>query len=159
MRLVPELGLVAVELRWVPSPTYELRREAVLKRMRTWTPGRVLEVGCGSSALLYELAVQGFTGLGVESSPAARGVAISLLAERKSIQIVDSLPAESEAFDYLLSFEVLEHIEHDRAASFAWVQRLLPGGLCLLSVPAHRSKWNLTDVLAGHFRRYDRDDI
>ncbi|MEO8183080.1 MAG: class I SAM-dependent methyltransferase [Deltaproteobacteria bacterium] len=158
MRLVPDLGLVADEFDWVPSPTFVLRRAAVLKRLSSWAPGRVLEVGCGSGALLYELALRGFVGVGVEASPAARILAEKLLAEQKGVRISEALPEDSATFDYLLSFEVLEHIEFDLAALSAWVERLRPGGQCLISVPAHSAKWNLTDTLAGHFRRYDRID-
>jgi SAM-dependent methyltransferase len=158
VRLVPELGLVADEFNWVPSPTFVLRRAAILKRLGSWSPGRVLEVGCGSGALFYELALRGFVGVGVEASPAARVLARKLLAEQKGVCISQEVPDDSEPFDYLLSFEVLEHIELDLAALSAWVDRLRPGGQCLLSVPAHTAKWNVTDTLAGHFRRYDRAD-
>src|SRR3546814_15046836 len=29
----------------------------------------------------------------------------------------------------------------------------------ILSVPAHRSRWGAGDVWAGHYRRYDRNDV
>ena len=109
--------------------------------------------------MLYELGLKGFEGIGVETSAAARKVAESILEDFKSIQIQDQIPPDSEAFDYLLSFEVLEHIENDHAALKEWASRLRPGGTCLLSVPAHRSRWNLTDVLAGHYRRYEKGEV
>lgn len=159
MRSIPELGLAAPELGWVPSPTFALRRAAVLERLGAWAPGRVLEVGCGAGALLHDLAERGFTAVGVESSPAARELATRLLADREDVVITDVLPVERDAFDYLLSFEVLEHIEDDVAALADWVQRLKPGAPCLLSVPASAAKWSLMDVSAGHFRRYERADV
>lgn len=159
MRLVGELGLVATELGWVPSPTFVLRRAAILRRLARWAPGRTLEVGCGSGALLYELAELGFSGVGVETSPAARAVATQVLAAQPAVAVVESLPASSEPFDYLLAFEVLEHLEHDRPHLSQWVARLGSGGRCLLSVPAHSARWNVTDILAGHFRRYDRREL
>jgi SAM-dependent methyltransferase len=149
---------VAVELDWVPSPSFVLRRAAVLKRLSSWVPGRVLEVGCGSGALLYELGLRGFVGVGVESSASARALAEKVLVEHAGMQINEALPDTSRLFDYLLSFEVLEHIQDDVGALSSWVARLKPGGQCLISVPAHAASWNLTDTLAGHFRRYDRDD-
>ena len=159
MRSIPELGLAAPELGWVPSPTFALRRAAVLARASAWAPGRVLEVGCGSGALLHDLAERGFSGVGVESSPAARALAERLLADRANVRVSDTLPGEDERFDYLLSFEVLEHIEDDVGALRDWVRRLKPGGACLLSVPASKAKWSLMDVSAGHYRRYDRADV
>jgi predicted SAM-dependent methyltransferase len=53
-------------------------------------------------------------------------------------------------------FEVLEHIEDDRAALSRVHDLLRPSGLLLLSVPAHESLFGPSDVFAGHYRRYDR---
>lgn len=159
MKTTPELGLAAPECGWVPSPTFAMRRAAVLERMSAWAPGRVLEMGCGAGTLLHDLAARGFSAVGVESSPAARALATRLLEGRENISILDSAPPEIEAFDYLLSFEVLEHIEDDQAALRDWVRRLKPGAPCLLSVPASAAKWSLMDVWAGHYRRYDRADV
>lgn len=159
MRYLPELGIAAPEFGWVPSPTFVLRRAAILARMSDWQPGHVLEVGCGSGAILYELARRGFSGLGVETSDRARHVAEHLVAGFGGFEVSTALPVPSESFDYLLSFEVLEHIEDDIAALRQWVERLKPGGKCLLSVPAHRDRWDITDIMAGHFRRYDKDDV
>src|SRR3546814_16202134 len=36
---------------------------------------------------------------------------------------------------------------------------LAPNGKMILSVPAHRSRWGAGDVWAGHYRRYDRNDV
>jgi SAM-dependent methyltransferase len=63
------------------------------------------------------------------------------------------------AFDYVLALEVLEHIRDDAAALQQWHSWLKPGGHLLLSVPAHRSHWSATDDWAGHFRRYERNEI
>lgn len=159
MRLDPALGVVAPELAWVPSPGFVLRRAAVLRRMALWSPGRTLEVGCGAGALLVDLGERGYSGVGVETSPRALETARRMLGARDDFVATDRLPDESESFDYLLAFEVLEHVRDDRAALTDWVARLRHGGRCLLSVPAHRARWNVTDRLAGHFRRYDRADV
>jgi hypothetical protein len=53
-------------------------------------------------------------------------------------------------------FEVLEHIEDDRAALSRVRELLRPSGQILLSVPAHESSFGPSDVFAGHYRRYDR---
>lgn len=159
VKLFPELGVAAPELGWVPSPGFALRRAAILDRLESMDPGRVLEVGCGSGALLVDLANLGYRGVGVEPSRPAREVAVRLLAAFPAIEVREVLPGAEERFDWLLSFEVLEHIEDDREALREWTKRLRPGGRCLLSVPAHRNRWNVTDVLAGHYRRYDRSDV
>jgi SAM-dependent methyltransferase len=159
MEYTPELGVAVPELSWVPAPTFVLRRGAVLDRARTWAPGRVLEIGCGPGALLYELARLGSSCVGVEPSAASRSIASSLLAETPEARVQAELPEPGEPFDYLLAFEVLEHIDDDASALRQWLEHLRRGGLVLLSVPAGSSRWTVTDLLAGHFRRYDRADV
>src|SRR3546814_20907381 len=58
-----------------------------------------------------------------------------------------------------MAFEVLEHIEDDHAALRQWLGWLKPGGILLMSVPAHPSQWNAADVWAGHFRRYRKREL
>ena len=160
MHYTKMMGVAAPELEWVPSPTYVLRRAAILDWLKGYAPGTVLEVGCGPGALLHELARRGFDGVGVELSPGSRRVAEQLVGGLKEIQIRDRLPTQGQGtFDYLFSFEVLEHIEDDIAALREWLEYLRPGGIVFISVPAHRSKWNVTDLFAGHFRRYERDEV
>jgi len=64
-----------------------------------------------------------------------------------------------EPFDVVCAFEVLEHIEDDRGALTEWRRHIRPGGWLLVSVPAGRRRFGPTDVKAGHYRRYDRDDL
>ncbi|MEL7157397.1 MAG: methyltransferase domain-containing protein, partial [Actinomycetota bacterium] len=53
-------------------------------------------------------------------------------------------------FDYVMAFEVLEHITDDRAALEEWLRRLRPGGRVLFSVPAHQRKYGDADRAVGH---------
>lgn len=153
------MGAGVPELEWVPSPTYVLRRAAILDWLRDYHPGKVLEMGCGPGALLRDLSERGFHGTGVELSEQSREVARQLLADLPGIQVVERLhDQEKHSYDYLLAFEVLEHIEDDTAALRDWLEYLKPGGIVFISVPAHRARWNVTDLFAGHFRRYDETD-
>jgi SAM-dependent methyltransferase len=71
--------------------------------------------------------------------------------------IVDELAALPDAaFDYLLAFEVLEHIDHDAEVLRSWVRHLKPGGRILVSVPAHQRKFGRSDEIVGHVRRYEK---
>ena len=63
------------------------------------------------------------------------------------------------SFDYVMAFEVLEHIKDDKAVLGEWASWLKPGGRLLLSVPAHQKCWNSSDVWAGHFRRYEKKQL
>ena len=76
------------------------------------------------------------------------------------VDVIDSLEhASPESFDYLLAFEVLEHIENDSAALRQWQEFLKPGGRILLSVPAHMRKFDMDDEAMGHHRRYEKQGI
>jgi SAM-dependent methyltransferase len=160
MEIHRHYGVVAPEKGWVPTPTYLLRRSAIFDALEGRPPGRVLEVGCSAGALLYDLAERGYTGVGVELSAKARGIARQALAGDESFRIEAKLPqGPPHSFDLLMAFEVLEHIENDVEALRSWLELLKPGGQVLISVPAHRRRWNITDVLVGHYRRYDRADV
>lgn len=149
-----------LEGRWVPAPRFVLRRDRVLPQIATRSPGKVIEVGCGSGALLRELARRGHDCVGIETSADAREVAGQLLDEFQRARILAA--GESgwdEQFDLLMSFEVLEHIEDDAAALREWVRWLKPGGTAILSVPAHMAMWSPRDAWAGHYRRYAKDQF
>lgn len=155
----PEFGRAMPGLGWVPAPRYLLRRAEVLRLLADAPPGRVLEVGAGAGSLLADLAQRGFTAVAVETSDAARGLAARMLADCPGVQVSAELPTDELAFDYLLAFEVLEHIDGDASALRDWLRRLKRGGRVLLSVPAYAHRWTSTDVWAGHVRRYDRQDL
>jgi SAM-dependent methyltransferase len=87
-------------------------------------------------------------------------IASVLVGDTQRVRVEARLPEPAvPGFDYLFSFEVLEHIDDDAGALRAWLTHLKPGGMVLCSVPAERRRFNATDLLAGHFRRYDRADV
>lgn len=160
MEIHRHFGVVASDQGWVPTPTYLLRRSAIFDALDGRRPGRVLELGCSAGALLHDLAERGYTGVGVELSAEARSLARQVVAGVQGFSIESSVPdGPAESFDLLAAFEVLEHIEDDAGALASWLELLKPGGQVLISVPAHRRRWNVTDVLVGHHRRYDRADV
>ncbi|MBN8630003.1 MAG: class I SAM-dependent methyltransferase [Rhodobacterales bacterium] len=160
VQIHPAFGPALPEANWVPAPRYLMRRDLVLKLFGTFEPGRVLEFGCGSGALLAELAGRGFSGTGIEQSETALHLARRMTVAHPEISIhADAGDQGAESYDFLAAFEVLEHIEDDRGTLAAWAGYLRPGGTAILSVPAHPERWNPADVWAGHFRRYRREDL
>ena len=146
---------------WCPSPRYLLRKQCVLRLLRGLTPGRALEVGCGPGELLATLGAMGFTGLGVELSQGSIEAARARLAPLGHDIHIGEAGEEYAAgpYEYVIAMEVLEHIEDDLAALRQWRKLLRDDGRLLLSVPADPARWGPSDELAGHYRRYTRDDL
>lgn len=160
MKYSKTIGISCPEQGWIPSPGFILRRAALLDIVDQLAPGKALEFGCGPGGMLYELNKRGFVAQGVELSEDSRVISKTILSEFESAIVYES--SESFAknyFDYIFSFEVLEHIEDDLAALESWLTYLKPEGTVVISVPAHKKKWNVTDIMAGHFRRYEQDEI
>ena len=153
----PVFGVSAPEAGWVPAPRYALRRARILDILSGLPRGRVLEIGCGAGALLSDLARLGFSCAAIETAPEALALARDL---NPGVEIVPAPRADwDEAFDLVLAFEVLEHLEDDAGALREWRSRLRPGGRLLISVPAREARWTATDDWAGHLRRYERKDL
>jgi SAM-dependent methyltransferase len=66
------------------------------------------------------------------------------------------LPLADSSVDLVVAFDVLEHIDDDRAALAEMLRVLRPGGHLLLAVPADMSLWSDHDLSVGHVRRYSR---
>lgn len=158
MEYHPVYGPVVQKMDWVPAPSFLLRRERVLGHLSGVKTGKLLEVGCGAGTLLHELNLLGFDCKALEISNKARMIAKYVNCPGVSIH---SHPAESwsETFDCLVALEVLEHIEDDSQALTQWLDWLRPEGILILSVPAHMSKWTVSDVWAGHYRRYEKHSL
>lgn len=136
-----------------------LRWDGIRRALRSAQPSSVLEIGAGQGAVSARLATLA-TYVGVEPDAASAAVARSRVGERGTVieGTIDDVPP-GVRFDLICAFEVLEHIEDDAAALAAWRDLLVPGGFLLASVPAHRDRFGPADVLVGHHRRYDRDDL
>ena len=69
---------------------------------------------------------------------------------------VTELPFESDRFDMVCAFDVIEHVEDDQKAILELERVLKPGGLMVLTVPANMSLWSEHDMINHHFRRYEK---
>jgi 2-polyprenyl-3-methyl-5-hydroxy-6-metoxy-1,4-benzoquinol methylase len=72
---------------------------------------------------------------------------------------VDGLEFPGERFDVVVSCDVIEHIEADRKAMAEMARVLRPGGILVLTVPAHRWLWSAHDEALDHLRRYEPAEL
>lgn len=135
-----------------------LRWDVVSRWIDEIAPSTVLEYGCGMGAVGSRLA-RGRTYTGIEPDAQSRDVATRRVGGAGRVLLDDSGLGPDETFDLVCAFEVLEHIEDDRAALASWSRRVRPGGHLLLSVPAWQDRYGPMDADVGHFRRYDPADL
>jgi len=116
--------------------------------------GRVLDVGCGTGALLEELRPRSTEAWGVDISPEA----LRFCAERglRCVALADAIavPFPSGYFDVVTAIGIVEHVDDD-TAFLAEMNRLLrPGGAFVLLTSSFPWLWSMHDVANRHRRRY-----
>jgi SAM-dependent methyltransferase len=127
-------------LRGEPSYVWRAGQERRLAMIRAALPrlhsARVLDNGCGLGAYIAKLRT--FTpqvyGLEYEFERAAEG------ARRLEARVIvcaagERLPYPDRTFDAILSNEVIEHVQDDRAAVAEMARVLRPGGRLLVFCP------------------------
>lgn len=131
--------------------------EHVIERTKAGTPNRaatVLDIGCGTGALLVRLRDHGYTNLaGIDISPpeAMPGVSFHALDLDEP-----SFPQADGSVDLALAVEVLEHIENV-GTFLAEIRRVLaPTGRLLLTTPnLHSVEARLRLLLLGQLKQFD----
>ncbi|MEO8344498.1 MAG: class I SAM-dependent methyltransferase [Betaproteobacteria bacterium] len=122
--------------------------------------GPFLEIGCGRGDTSAYLAQKGWEGLAIDFSESAVAEA------RVKLQPFAQIAVREQAFDQLdgqwnciILWDVLEHLDDDRAALRVIERLLAPGGQLLIAVPSNPREWRWDDDFYGHFRRYTEADI
>lgn len=117
--------------------------------------GPFLEIGCGTGEVAAHLARKGWTGEAIDFSAAAIAQATAKLRSYEGVAVRQQPLADVRGqFACILMWDVLEHIEDDRAALRSIEALLAPGGKLLLAVPSNPHEWRWDDDFYGHFRRY-----
>jgi len=118
-------------------------------------PLRVLDVGGGGGALREQLEAATAWTIDVGDLNAA---ALTRVREGRGrtlcYDVLRPHPDLLDAYDVVLLFDVLEHVEDRRPFLEATLRHVKPGGFLLLNVPAWQFLYGAYDVAAGHLRRY-----
>ena len=97
--------------------------------------GRLLDVGCGSGALLSQLAGRAGYRAGIELSTTAAVAAARVADEVLNVAVTAPLPFPPASFDVVVCADVLEHLADPAAALSSAVGLCRPGGAVVISVP------------------------
>lgn len=173
-------------LRGEPSYVWragqQRRLEMIVRAAAERIRGCILENGCGVGMYVDHLSLFGGTVIGLEYD-----FERATEARDRSTHIINGagefLPLPSAIFDLILSHEVIEHVQDDRAAIRDMIRVLHPGGRVVLFAPnrgylfeTHGVYWNgkyhfgnkpfvnylpraIRDKLAPHVRIYSKKDL
>lgn len=149
----------------------DLRNSALVALiLRKIKGNRILDIGCGNGFLLGELAKQGREVFGVEPNPKLaillRKCYPTIPIAEGTVETLEHLTFSTEStnqapqrFDTITLLDVLEHVADDAAALQILYRKLVPGGRCILVVPAHQSLYGKRDQAVGHYRRYSKKEL
>lgn len=114
------------------------------------SPARVLEIGCGTGALLLQPLAERFPAwqfLGIDSDRSSIEFAASRFASSNLVFAVDGATAVPAAYDVVIASEVLEHVSRPLEFLSYVRSRLSPGGCVLLTVPNGYGLFELASTL------------
>ncbi len=121
-----------------------------------------LEIGCGTGFVLSALAREypNVSFIGSEAQTVALTHAARRVPDNVSLIQLDGrkIPFKNE-FDLIGAFDVIEHIEEDRAVLAQMHEATRPGGALIITVPQHPALWSHADVVGHHKRRYRRGEL
>jgi SAM-dependent methyltransferase len=156
----------------------EMIRKAAGERIK----GHILENGCGVGMYVEHLSPLGGKVIGLEYD-FERAARARINSQNIINAAGESLPLPSGTFDLILSHEVIEHVQDDRAAILEMIRTLKPGGRIVLFCPnrgypfeTHGIYWKgkyyfgnklfvnylpraLRNKLAPHVRVYSQHDL
>lgn len=122
----------------------DVKSREMLDLLAIHSRDEVLDVGCGSGVLLSRLAATyGTAGVGIDISLSSL-MAASLEdphPNHYSVADGESLPFEEECFDYVLSFDLLEHLPEPERCISEMGRVLKPGGVLLIYGVSSENKY------------------
>jgi SAM-dependent methyltransferase len=155
----PTLAAVERDHYW-----FRTRREVVRDVLGGAVPDlaarALFDIGCGSGGLLSFL---GECGVPLAGACDVYPESLALVRRRVAapLLLVDEgrFPPLGHGFTLLSLFDVLEHIDDDRGTLGRLYEILAPGGVLVLTVPAHPFLFDEMDEIAHHRRRYTRREL
>jgi SAM-dependent methyltransferase len=124
-----------------------------------------LEIGPGNLGLAQDLLTKFRRGILIDfNSTDVQQIYDELEPDKK--QRLDLIVADfstytgfNQKYDCFVACEVLEHIEDDRQFLQRAKDLIADDGQLIISVPARQKFWSVDDVIVGHYRRYEKQEL
>jgi SAM-dependent methyltransferase len=125
---------------------------------------RLLDVGCGTGALVQAAREAGHEAIGVEPDPEMADLAGSRLGEDVVVAGLPDLPFADDGFDAVVASFVLNHVDDPRAGARELVRVAAPGGVVRTTIwtsapsaqgALFRSVLEVSDAVEPVFPRLD----
>lgn len=156
----PEGGLAALGLEGGSGYWFDFRARAIIDALGHTTGARSLwDIGAGAGSMSKRLVHAGYEVVAVE--PLADGARAIAGQEIGPVFCgsLEQLNLPNGCIRIVGLFDVIEHIDEPIHLMSEVLRVLEPGGVVVLTVPAHPALWSDEDEVAGHKRRYRRSDL
>ncbi|MCH8008702.1 MAG: methyltransferase domain-containing protein [Chloroflexi bacterium] len=151
------------------GPGFLARTYLVDRALRRLRPDRLLDIGCGRGNVTVIAARHARQVIATDVAQDAVAATTALLATHAGAQafVADNIAGDwgdvpndqRRPFGCVLLSEVLEHLDDDVAALETCRELLTDNGCLLITVPANPALWTRWDDLAGHRRRYTKQEL
>jgi len=121
--------------------------------------GAIFDIGGGNGFVSVALEKAGFDTVVVEPGPVGATNARGRGLRNVVCATIEAAGFKRASLPAVGLFDVLEHIEDDRAFLRTIKGLTVGNGRIYLTVPSYDFLWSREDVVAGHFRRYTRAQI
>ncbi len=129
----------------------------ISSRLPLTRTSRVLDVGCGTGAMLEQFS-QRYNAFGLDFSQQAIDFCRQRGLTNLYVGSLDAFPPD-QTFDLITMFDVVEHVEDHEGLLKEAHRRLAPNGHMLIAVPAYQWLWSKHDEVLHHKRRYTRTTL
>lgn len=144
---------------WVSSRN-RLFKSLVQRHLLTNAKTRFLEIGCGTGEFIRQIF--GNRNIEITGSEIYLKGLVSAKKKLPSVEFVQFDVTQGridKQFHIITAFDVVEHIDDDRAALSNINQMLEDNGILIISVPQHMFLWSKLDEIVKHKRRYSRREL